>query len=71
MLGTGIAVVIDDFTRLTLARGGKLKTTNATQDKGQRALVAAFLAARATGTPPIPLATLEAVSRATLDLARR
>ena len=70
-LGTGIAVVIDDFARLTVAQGGKSKTTKATQDKGQRALVAAFLAARAMGEHPIPLATLEAVSRATLGLARR
>ena len=68
-IGTGIAITVDDFARLTIHHGGKTRTRKAAQDKGQRALVKAFLDARATGTPPIALATLEAVSRATLGLA--
>jgi predicted dehydrogenase len=69
-LGSGIAVVIDDFAEMTVHQSGKSRRRRATQDKGQRALVSAFLAARATGEPPIPLRTLEAVSRATIDLAK-
>ena len=68
-IGTGIALTIDDFARLTIHQAGKTRTRKAAQDKGQRALVKAFLDARATGTTPIALATLEAVSRATLGLA--
>ena len=68
-IGTGVSLVIDDFTRLTVHQGGKTRTAKGAQDKGQKALVRAFLAGRASGTPPIALATLEAVSRATLGLA--
>lgn len=68
-IGTGIALTIDDFARLTIHQAGKTRTRKAAQDKGQRALVKAFLDARATGTTPIALATLDAVSRATLGLA--
>ena len=67
ILGTGIAVMIDDFARLTING----RSRKAAQDKGQRALVQAFLDARLSGIPPIPLATLDAVSRATLGLANR
>lgn len=69
-LGTDVAVAIDDFCELTLYRKGKRSRRRSAQDKGQRALVAAFLAARSAGKPPIPLETLEAVSKATLGLAR-
>lgn len=69
-LANGVAFIIDDFSELTIHQGGKSKRRRASQDKGQRALVAAFLAARRGGEPPIPLATLEAVSRATIDLAQ-
>ena len=68
-LGTGVSVIIDDFARLTIHQSGKTRTSKSAQDKGQKALVKAFLDGRATGNPPIALATLEAVSRATLGLA--
>lgn len=62
----GIVVAIDDFSRITVSRGGKSRTRRAGQDKGQAALLAAFFAAQAGGPPPIALDELEAVSRATL-----
>jgi len=68
-IGTGVSIIIDDFARLTIHQGGKTRTRKAAQDKGQRALVKAFLDGRTTRSAPIPLATLAAVSRATLDLA--
>lgn len=69
--GRGVVVRIDDFRKLHITRGGKTETTSASaQDKGQAALVAAFLtAARSGGEPPIALDTLIAVSAATLQLA--
>ncbi|MEO7786413.1 MAG: bi-domain-containing oxidoreductase [Sphingomicrobium sp.] len=70
-IGPGVSLVIDDFARLTVHQGGKSRTVKRTQDKGQRALVKAFLDGRARSNPPIALATLAAVSRATLDLAGR
>lgn len=70
VFGSGIVIQIDDFSTLTVSRGGKSTRRKAAQDKGQTALVAAFLAAaRSAGPPPIPLNTLEAVSRITLALA--
>ncbi len=65
----GCVVQLDDFVRLSVSKGGKLRETKGKQDKGQGALVAAFLeAARAAGPAPIPLAEIEAVSRATLGI---
>jgi predicted dehydrogenase len=69
-LGSGVAVVIDDFSEMIVHQSGKRKRRRATQDKGQRSLVSAFLDARSGGQPPIPLNTLEAVSRATIELAK-
>ena len=68
-IGTGVSLVIDDFTRLTVHQGGKTRTSKGAQDKGQKALVKAFLDGRTTGKPPVALASLDAVSRATLGLA--
>ncbi len=69
--GRGVVVRIDDYRKLHITRGGKTTTTSSTaQDKGQKALVAAFLKAAREGTPaPIALDTLVAVSAATLELA--
>ena len=65
----GRAVTLDDFNTLTIHAGGKAKTVKAAQDKGQAALVAAFLAAaRGKAPAPIPLDEIEAVSRATLAI---
>ena len=67
--GNGRAVTLDDFAALTIHAGGKAKTVKAAQDKGQAALVAAFLdAARGKGPAPIPLDEIEAVSAATLAI---
>ena len=67
-LGTGIAIVIDDFTRFTVHSGGKTSVSKGPQDKGQRALIAAFLDGVANNTPPIALDTLDRVSGATIGL---
>ncbi|URW74451.1 bi-domain-containing oxidoreductase [Sphingomonas donggukensis] len=69
--GTGVVVRLDDFRKLHVTRGGKTQTTSASaQDKGQAALVGAFLAAARSGAAaPIALDTLIAVSAATLELA--
>jgi predicted dehydrogenase len=71
VFGRGVVVRLDDFRTLQVTRGGKTEKRNsASQDKGQAALVAAFLhAARGGGEPPIPLDTLAAVSAATFELA--
>ena len=65
----GRAVILEDFHKLTVHSGGKVKTTKAAQDKGQSALVAAFLdAARGKGEAPIPLDEIGAVSHATIAI---
>jgi predicted dehydrogenase len=66
---SGRAVTLDDFNKLTIHAGGKVRTVKAAQDKGQAALVAAFLdAARGKAEAPIPLEELDAVSRATIAI---
>ena len=66
---SGCAIQLDDFCRLTVSKGGKQKSEKAAQDKGQAALVAAFMeAARDGGAPPIPLADLVAVTQATFAI---
>lgn len=69
--GRGVVVRLDDFRKLHITRGGKTQTVSSSaQDKGQAALVKAFLAAARTGSAaPIALPTLIAVSAATLELA--
>lgn len=70
VLGRGLVGFIDDFRSLSVTRMGKTVTTKTrSQDKGQRALVAAFREGCSTGTPPIPYETLAAVSRITLLMA--
>lgn len=68
---SGLVIELNDFRQLHVTRGGKTSTTKASaQDKGQAALVAAFLAAARGGTvPPIPLDDLIAISATTLDIA--
>ena len=66
---SGRAVTLDDFAALTIHSGGKSKTVKQAQDKGQSALVAAFLeAAKGKAPAPIPLEEIDAVSRATLAI---
>jgi predicted dehydrogenase/threonine dehydrogenase-like Zn-dependent dehydrogenase len=65
--GGGRTAVIDDFARLELARGGKVKTVRLPRDKGHAAELAAFFeAVRRGGEPPIPYGELLNVSRAAL-----
>lgn len=69
VLAAGCAVQLDDFRRLTVTRGNKSATTKGAQDKGQAALVAAFLkASRAEAPAPIPLADLAAVTETTFAI---
>lgn len=69
--GGGIAI-LDDFRRLTLARGGKARKTGrfrARQDKGHRAEMAAFVeAVRSGGESPIPLRDAIVVTETTFRI---
>ena len=70
VFAAGTVIEILDFTRISISRNGRTRTRKAAQDKGQTALVAAFLAAASGGDePPIALDALEAVSLFTLELA--
>ena len=65
----GRVVRLDDFNALTIHASGKTRTEKAKQDKGQAALVKAFLdAAHGRAPAPIALAELEAVTAATLAI---
>jgi predicted dehydrogenase/NADPH:quinone reductase-like Zn-dependent oxidoreductase len=69
LFAAGTVVQIEDFTRLSITNSGKTKTTKSTQDKGQTAFVAAFMAAvRGERPPPIPLAELSAVTQTTFAI---
>jgi predicted dehydrogenase/threonine dehydrogenase-like Zn-dependent dehydrogenase len=69
ILADSRVVRLDDFRRLTVTAHGKTSTSKATHDKGQSALVAAFLAATRRATPaPIPLADLVAVTKTTFAI---
>jgi predicted dehydrogenase len=73
VFGGGRAAALDDFRRLELARGGRRQVIRSLwkQDKGHRALWAAFVqAVRAGGPPPIPYDELFGVSRVTLAAAQ-
>ena len=65
----GRVVQLDDFAKLTINASGKSRVVKSAQDKGQAQLVAAFLeAAKGRAPAPIPLAEIEAVTRATLAI---
>ena len=69
VFAAGRAVQLEDFVRLDVAAGGKRRRITSAQDKGQRALVAAFVAGtRGQVAPPIPFGELIAVSEATLAI---
>jgi polar amino acid transport system substrate-binding protein len=62
----GRAIQLDDFRRLTVTQAGKSTVEKRAQDKGQRALVTAFLAAtRGEGEAPMTLAEMAAVTDTT------
>ena len=69
VFAAGRVVQLDDYRQLTLSQAGKSMVSKAAQDKGQAALVAAFLEAAAKGgTAPIALDELQAVTAATLAI---
>lgn len=69
VFAAGTVVQMEDFTRLTLTTGGKATTTKGNQDKGQKAMVKAFVeATRGGAAAPIPLAELVAVTEATFAI---
>jgi polar amino acid transport system substrate-binding protein len=65
----GRVVQLDDFHRLSISRCGKTSRSKTMQDKGQGALVTAFLAAaNGGGPPPIPLSDIVAATEATFAI---
>jgi len=69
VFAAGCVVQIGDFARLDITRGGKTTSVKDAQDKGQRSMVKAFIAAtRGKGPVPIPLTELAAVTEATLAI---
>lgn len=69
VFAAGRVLQLDDFRSLTVTAHGKSKTTKGAQDKGQSALVAAFLvAARGENEPPIALTELASVTETTLAI---
>jgi hypothetical protein len=66
-----MVVQVDDFRRLTITRNGKVEVQRASQDKGQSAMMAAFLNAVQVGSiSPIPLDELVAVTEATFAIEK-
>jgi predicted dehydrogenase/threonine dehydrogenase-like Zn-dependent dehydrogenase len=69
VFAAGRVVQLDDFRTLTITSGGKSKVSKSAQDKGQNALVAAYIQAIRDGAPPpIPLAEIAAVSEASIAI---
>mgnify|MGYP002084332812 CR=1 FL=1 len=69
IFATGRVIQIDDFARLSITSGGKTVASKGVQDKGQTALVAAFVdAVRGKCGPPIALAELAATTQATFAI---
>jgi predicted dehydrogenase/threonine dehydrogenase-like Zn-dependent dehydrogenase len=69
VFASGRVIRLDDFRQLGITARGKTSTSKAGQDKGQSALVAAFLgAARGQGPVPIPLKDLIAVTEVTFAI---
>jgi polar amino acid transport system substrate-binding protein len=69
VFAAGRVVQLDDFRRLIVTASGKASVTKSSQDKGQAALVRAFLAAvRGEQSAPITFAELAAVTEATFAI---
>jgi polar amino acid transport system substrate-binding protein len=69
VFAAGRVVQLYDFVRLDATISGKRTRTKASPDKGQRALLSAFIAAtRRQGPCPIPLTEIAAVSEAALAI---
>jgi polar amino acid transport system substrate-binding protein len=70
VFGDGAWALLDEFRKLELRRGGKLRTERAlAQDKGHKAGVAAFLESITTGKAAVSPQDLAATSRATFAAA--
>ncbi len=70
VFGDGAWALLDEFRRLELRRGGKLRTERAlAQDKGHKAGVAAFIDSITTGKAAVSPQDLAATSRATFAAA--
>ncbi len=71
VFGGGRVAVIDDFRRVELSQGGRLKTETMTQDKGHQEEVRALARAVADGRPsPISWDEMRAVSAAAIAAVR-
>jgi polar amino acid transport system substrate-binding protein len=69
VFASGRVIQLYDFRKLTVTMQGKTTTRKDAQNKGQQALVAAFLKATQSGQEaPIPLDQLFAVTAATLAI---
>jgi predicted dehydrogenase/threonine dehydrogenase-like Zn-dependent dehydrogenase len=69
VFAAGCVIRLDDFRFLSVSSGGKTRKFKSAQDKGQRALVAAFLeATRGEREAPMTLEELFAVSEATFEM---
>jgi polar amino acid transport system substrate-binding protein len=69
VFAAGRVAQLDDFRRLTVSKEGRQTIAKSAQDKGQQALVAAFMSAvKKGGEPPIPLSELAAVTEATFAI---
>ena len=65
----GMVVQLTDFVRLDITRGGRTRTTKSAQDKGQKALIKAFLAAaRGETDAPVALDQMAAVTETTFAI---
>lgn len=66
--GGGKSAVIDDFRELSLYGAGSRQLRKGAQDKGQDAMIVAFLSSVKTGRPAISPSSLFSVSEATLAI---
>ena len=65
----GRVIQLDDFCRLTITKDGKRSTEKSAQDKGQAALVRAFMdVVQKGGAPPVGVSELAGVTEATFAI---
>lgn len=70
IFANGCVVEIEDFSAISISRGGRTKVRKSRQDKGQVSMMQAFAKAIAGEAPaPIPLEDLLATTRVTFQMA--